>query len=46
MSAGDVAVAIVATWNGESDLSSLRGREVRLRFIGQSAKLFAFQLVS
>ena len=34
------------TWNGEADLSSLRGRAVRLRFIGQSAKLFAFQFVS
>ena len=30
----------------EADLSALRGRAVRLRFIGQSAKLFAFQFVS
>ena len=39
-------VAQNVTWNGESDLSSLRGRHVRLRFIGQSVKLYAFQLVT
>lgn len=37
----DIAQAV--TWNGSGDLSSLRGRHVRLRFIGQSAKLYAFQ---
>ena len=39
----DIAQAV--TWNGDGDLSSLRGRNVRLRFIGQSAKLYAFQFV-
>ena len=36
-------IAQPVSWNGEGDLSSLRGRNVRLRFIGQSAKLYAFQ---
>ena len=39
-------IAQTVRWNGEADLSALRGRAVRLRFIGQSAKLFAFQFVS
>jgi hypothetical protein len=30
-------------WNGKNDLSSLRGRTVRLRFVMQACKLFAFQ---
>ena len=38
-------VAQTATWNGEGDLCSLRGRAVRLRFIGSSVKLYAFQFV-
>ena len=37
------SVAQPASWNGEGDLSSLRGRNVRLRFIGQSTKLYAFE---
>ena len=36
-------VAQPVSWNGEGDLSSLRGRHVRLRFTGQSVKLYAFQ---
>ena len=35
-------IAQAATWNGSRDLSGLRGRHVRLRFVGQSAKLYAF----
>ena len=38
-------LAQTATWNGSADLSPLRGRTVRLRFIGESVKLYAFQLV-
>jgi hypothetical protein len=32
-----------ASWNGNSDLSSLRGQTVRLRFVMRACKLFAFQ---
>lgn len=32
-----------ATWNGKDDLSSLRGRVVRLRFVMRACKLYAFQ---
>ncbi|MFQ6097224.1 MAG: hypothetical protein ACE5O2_05800, partial [Armatimonadota bacterium] len=31
------------TWRGESDLSSLAGRAVRLRFVLRACKLYAFQ---
>lgn len=31
------------TWHGSSDISSLIGRGVKLRFIMRDAKLFAFQ---
>ena len=33
------------TWQGEQDLSSLSGRSIRLRFGGQSVKLYAFQFL-
>ena len=35
-------LAQTASWNGNPDVSSLQGRSVRLRFIGQSVKLFSF----
>ena len=35
----------VVTWQGNSDLSPLRGKTVRLRFLGEAVKLFAFQFV-
>ena len=35
-----------ATWNGNPDLSSLQGRSVRLRFVGQSVKLYSFQFTN
>ena len=31
------------TWKGTSDLSALRGKTVRLNFIGRNVKLYAFQ---
>ena len=34
----------VVTWGGKQDLSALRGKTVRLRFVGQSVKLYAFQI--
>ena len=37
-------LAQTATWNGSGDLSPLRGRTVRLRFVGQWVKLYSFQL--
>ncbi|MBN1343808.1 MAG: hypothetical protein JXQ73_14085 [Phycisphaerae bacterium] len=36
-------VAHVVTWKGKSDVSSLAGRPVRLRFEMRSTKLYAFQ---
>ena len=36
-------LAQTVTWNGGGDLSSLRGRTVRLRFVGQWVKLYSFQ---
>ena len=36
--------AQIVTWNGKQDLSTLQGKTVRLRFVGQSVKLYAFQL--
>lgn len=35
-------LAQTASWNGNPDVSSLQGRSVRLRFIGQSVKLYSF----
>ena len=40
--AGD-EVRKVVTWGGSSDVSSLAGRPIRLRFVMNDAKLFAFQ---
>ena len=37
------SVRKAVTWNGSSDLSGLRNRPVRLRFVMRSMKLFAFQ---
>ena len=34
----------VATWNGKSDLSRLRGRKVAVRFHMARAKLFSFAI--
>jgi hypothetical protein len=39
-------LAQTVTWEGRSQVSSLRGRSVRLRFIGQSVKLYSFQFES
>jgi hypothetical protein len=36
-------LAQTVTWNGSADVSSLRGRTVRLRFVGQWVKVFSFQ---
>lgn len=33
----------VATWAGKDDVSALKGRPVRLRFVMRAAKLYAFQ---
>ena len=35
----------VVTWEGKNGLSCLCGKPVRLRFVGQSVKLYAFQFV-
>ena len=35
----------LVTWKGKEDLASLFGRSVRLRFRGQSVKLYAFQFL-
>ena len=39
-------LAQTATWKGSPDLSALRGRSVRLRFVGQSARLYSFRFES
>lgn len=36
-------LAQTATWNGSADLASLRGKTVRLRFVGQWVKVYSFQ---
>ena len=41
---GGSSTAQTITWNGEQDLSALKGQTVRLRFVGQSVKLYTFQL--
>ena len=41
---GGSSTAQTVTWNGKQDLSALKGQTVRLRFVGQSVKLYAFQL--
>jgi len=35
--------AQVASWNGQSDLSELTGKTVKLRFYFRNAKLYSFQ---
>ncbi|MCH2203224.1 MAG: hypothetical protein MK102_14745 [Fuerstiella sp.] len=35
----------VVTWKGDSTLSMLEGKKVRLRFIGERVKVYAFQFV-
>ena len=37
------SVAKTVTWAGKSDVASLPGRPVKLRFVMRDAKLFAFQ---
>lgn len=36
-------IAKTVTWKRRGDLSRLRGRPIRLRFIGRGVKLYAFQ---
>jgi len=38
-------VAHIVTWRGQSDVSSLAGRALRLRLEARSAKVYAFQFV-
>lgn len=39
-------IRAVATWHGESDVATLAGRPIRLRFGMRAAKLYAFQFVA
>jgi len=39
-------IAQTVTWQGQSDLTPLAGRPVRLHFVLRSAKLYAFQFLS
>ena len=39
-------LAQTASWRGETDLSALQGRQVRLRFIGQFVRLYGFRFSS
>ena len=41
---GGSSTAQTVTWDSKQDLSALKGQTVRLRFVGQSVKLYAFQL--
>ena len=41
---GGCSTTQIVTWDGKQDLSALKGQTVRLRFVGQSVKLYAFQL--
>ena len=41
---GGSSTTQIVTWDGKRDLSALKGQTVRLRFVGQSVKLYAFQL--
>ena len=41
---GGSSTSQIVTWDGKQDLSALKGQTVRLRFVGQSVKLYAFQL--
>ena len=37
--------ANVVTWKGSSDVGSLAGKPIKLRFYSKNLKLFAFQFV-
>jgi len=39
-------IAKTVSWQGNSDLSDLAGRPIRLRFVMRDAKLYAFQFVA
>jgi len=39
-------VRTIVTWKGQSDLSSLQGKIIRLNFIGRGVKLYAFQFTN
>jgi hypothetical protein len=41
---GGSSTSQTVTWGDKRDLSALKGQTVRLRFVGQSVKLYAFQL--
>ena len=41
---GGSSTSQTVTWDGKRDLSALKGQTVRFRFVGQSVKLYAFQL--
>ncbi len=41
---GGSSTSQTVTWGGRRDLLALKGQTVRLRFVGQSVKLYAFQL--
>ena len=41
---GGSSTSQTVTWDGKCDLSGIKGQTVRLRFVGQSVKLYAFQL--
>ena len=41
---GGSSTSQTVRWGGKRDLSELKGQMVRLRFTGQSVKLYAFQL--
>ena len=41
---GGSSTSQTVTWDSKQDLSALQGKTVRLRFVGQSVKLYAFQL--
>ena len=36
---------VQASWKGSSDIGSLEGRKVRLRFVMRDASLYSFQFV-
>ena len=38
-------VGKTVTWNGQSDVSRLKGKPVRLSFVGRGVKVYAFQFV-
>jgi len=38
-------IRVFATWNGETDVSSLAGQPIRLRFVMRDSKLYSFQFL-